>query len=70
MEYICPVCRRPMESGVIYCDRRPFRWISDAEDCGYPLMARGVKLNGIGDEPYLKAYMCRPCKKVIIDFEN
>lgn len=67
---LCQFCEKEMEPGVIYCDRYALKWVSSREDKGIPSTFKGIKLTNFIDKPYVDAYMCKNCKKVLIDFNE
>ena len=68
----CPYCGRPMEKGSIPPGRYSLKWKSDYENRSslnymFNFDKKDVKLASVWGEICCTAYLCRVCRKIIID---
>lgn len=63
----CPYCLQTMEKGTIQMDC----WVSNTENLKFPYLHKKVKLiKGWDSSPYIDAFYCESCKKIIIDLNT
>ncbi|WP_099469890.1 PF20097 family protein [Konateibacter massiliensis] len=66
----CPYCSKEMEEGYIPSDRYSLKWINKNKKSKWPLLNEKIKLTSILTEPYVEAFHCSECEKIIIDLKN
>lgn len=68
----CPFCKMEMEKGVISGDRYSLKWIEEDRNKGAIINAfkRGIKITNPWGTNQVETYLCRDCKKMIIDIED
>ena len=62
-----PCCGKPMEEGVLD-SRGPVRWTDSASGMAFPASGRDVLLGKALGLLRPKAYLCRDCRKVVVDY--
>ena len=70
----CPYCGRAMEKGSIPPGRYSLKWKSDYENRSslnymFNFDKKDVKLSSVWGEICCIAYLCRVCRKIIIDVQ-
>lgn len=66
----CPYCNNEMEEGSISNGRDIF-WKNTNKLVGNAINLKNtVRLGTFGLFPKVKAYICKDCKKVIVDYDN
>ncbi len=63
----CPYCGAPMEEGVLD-SRAPIHWSEGATGMPFFLGKGGVPLGHIAGLLRPKAWICRDCRKVIVNY--
>ena len=63
----CPYCGKPMEQGVLD-SRGPVRWSESATGMSLPTRRDDVVLGKALGILRAKAWLCRNCRKVIVDY--
>ena len=68
---LCPFCNSEMIKGKLLGDRYQLKWMPDNEDLVLGIWAKKAivlpnQTSGFG-RPYVKAYICKNCRKLITD---
>ncbi len=62
---VCPYCNIKMEKGKINQDRYALKWRPQDGNS----QSKKIKLTSFMEKPYVYAYLCRGCNKIIINIE-
>jgi len=63
----CPYCGKPMEEGVLN-SRGPVHWSESASGLSVPTQRGDVILGKLLGALRPKAWLCRDCRKVVVDY--
>ena len=63
----CPYCGKPMEEGVLN-SRSPVHWSESASGLSFPTNRSDVILGKALGILRPKAWLCRDCRKVVVDY--
>ena len=69
----CPFCGETMVTGSISQDRYALKWIPLEKDRGllnFTPLVKGIKLTSMWENPTVKVFYCRACRKFVIDQDN
>ncbi len=63
----CPYCSNMMEDGYIPRDRYTLQWVSKNKTSILPFSNKRIKLHQPWGEPYVDAFYCSTCHKIIVN---